>query len=132
MSFSLDLSAFSELAEDKMVAVVQKSFIGLSSDIIKDTPVLKGRLRGNWIPAINKFDDSQLEVEDKTGDKTIAKTISEANKFKLGDTMTLSNNMPYAERIEFEGWSKKAPEGMVRKNIVRWNKEVEKIARSLK
>ena len=32
----------------------------------------------------------------------------------------LTNNLPYAARIEYDGWSHtKAPEGMVRKNVIR-------------
>lgn len=36
--------------------------------------------------------------------------------------MFFTNNLPYAERIEYDGWSRfKAPQGMVRKNVVRWD-----------
>ena len=41
--------------------------------------------------------------------------------FQGGSYTLLTNNMPYAYRIEFEGYSKtKAPEGMVRKNVARF------------
>jgi hypothetical protein len=34
----------------------------------------------------------------------------------------LSNSLPYAARIEFDGWSHtKAPQGMVRRNVARFN-----------
>jgi hypothetical protein len=131
MSFSLDLSAFASLTEKKMTTVVKKSFIGLSSDIIKDTPVLSGRLRANWQVGINKFDDSITENTDKTGANTIAKVKDETNSFKLGDIITLSNNLPYAKRIEFEGWSDKAKKGMVRLNVIRWQQHLDENARRL-
>lgn len=130
-SFALDLSKFVDLTEDKMEVVVKKSFIGLSADIIKDTPVDQGRLRGNWFPDVNKFSSETTEAADPSGAKTIAKVAAETNKFRLGDTLTLTNNMPYAERIEFEGWSKKAPQGMVRINILRWQTYLDKEARKL-
>lgn len=132
MSFSLDLSKFAGLTEKKLETVVKKTFIGLSADIIRDTPVDKGRLRANWQPAVNKFDTSTTEDSDKNGNETISKVTNESNQYKLGDTLTLANNLPYAKRIEFEGWSKKAPAGMVRKNIIRWQTHLDEQARKLK
>lgn len=42
---------------------------------------------------------------------------------KPTDVMYLRNNLPYAYRIEYEGWSKvKAPEGMVRRNVARFRR----------
>ena len=131
-SFALDLSKFAKLTENKMELVVKKAFIGLSSDIIKDTPVAEGRLRANWQVGINKFDESTTEDIDKSGSTTIARVEGDSNRFKLGDTITLSNNLPYAHRIEFEGWSKKAPAGMVRINVIRWQQHLDTQARKLK
>ena len=131
-SFALDLSKFAKLTENKMELVVKKAFIGLSSDIIKDTPVAEGRLRANWQVGINKFDESTTEDTDKSGSTTIARVEGDSNRFKLGDMITLSNNLPYARRIEFEGWSKKAPAGMVRINVTRWQQHLDEQARKLK
>ena len=133
MSFALDLSKFANLTDDKMELVAKKSAIGLFSDIVKDTPVDSGRLRSNWQPAINKFSDETNEEADKSGNATVLKINAELNTFKLGDTMTMSNNLPYAKRIEFEGWSKvKAPAGMVRINVIRWQKYLDEEARKLR
>lgn len=148
MSFSLDLSKFANLTEDKMEKVVIKSFIGLSTDIIKGTPIDEGRLRGNWFPAVNKFDNSTTENKDKSGSKTIANVARESNKFKVGDTLTLSNNLPYARVVEFglfadvvgyadgpktiNGFSTQAPQGMVRINVLRWQQYLDIQARRLK
>ncbi len=131
MSFSLDLSKFAGLTEKKMEVVVKKSAIGLFSDIIKDTPVLQGRLRANWQLGINKLINTSLIAKDKSGRKTIANIKSDINVFELGDTITLSNNLPYAQRIEFEGWSKKSPSGMVGINVIRWQTHLNEQARRL-
>ena len=101
-------------------AKIKKAFVGLSTDIIMDTPVLSGRLRNNWFPSVNQGTNKTTKY---TGEKGAAATSRvSAVKFKLGDTLYLTNNLPYAERIEFKGWSAKAPSGMVRKNLVRWEK----------
>lgn len=40
---------------------------------------------------------------------------------------TLTNNLPYAERLEY-GWSNQAPQGMVRVNVARFNTLLEEEA----
>ena len=127
-SFALDLSKFTKLTEKRATSAVKKVFIELSADIIRDTPVDSGRLRANWLPAINKYANFAVLDTDKakTARKTIAKVTEEGLKYKLGDTLTLTNNLVYAKRIEF-GYSKhKSPQGMVRINIKRFQKIVDK------
>lgn len=129
MSFSLDLSKFAHLTEKKMETVVKKVFIELSTAIIKDTPVLSGRLRNSWFIGIDSYADGVSSSEDKS-DIVIANVIKDTNRYKLGKTITLTNNMPYAHRIEFYRWSKvKAPRGMVRLNVKRFQSWVDKEAR---
>jgi len=39
----------------------------------------------------------------------------------------MSNNLPYAYKIEYDGWSHtKAPKGMVRKNFIRISQNLKK------
>lgn len=95
----------------------------LFSSIIRDTPVLTGRLRANWQISENAPILSSTDKTDRSGGQTIAALSAPIEK-STGDTeMFLSNNLPYAAKIEFDGWSKvKAPEGMVRKNVVRFGR----------
>ena len=136
--FALDLSKFVNLTKGKMAVVVKKSFIQLSSEIIETSPVDTGRFRANWLPAVNGYRIDTIESTDET--KAIAKVVSTVNKYKLGDSVTLSNNLPYSTAIEFGlfrgegakivgGFSKKAPAGVVRVNIQRWQKYVDENAR---
>ena len=118
---------FKTKAMTQSLAKIKKAIIGLTTDIIYDTPVLSGRLRNNWIPSINQGANySMLDVDtSKRKSKVrpvVAETTGKVLELKLGDTFYFTNNMPYAERIEFKGWSAKAPSGMVRKNIIRWEK----------
>ena len=121
---------FNIKAMAKSEAKIKKAFIGLSTDIIMDTPVLSGRLRNNWMVSINKGSN---ETTERTGNESIGRV--NAVKFKLGDTLYLTNNLPYAERIEFGlypspsktgktvgGYSVKSPQGMCRKNVIKWEK----------
>lgn len=112
-----EINAFKIKAMAQSEAKIKKAFIGLSTDIIMDTPVLSGRLRNNWMVSVNKGSN---ETTERTGNESIGRV--NAVKFKLGDTLYLTNNLPYAERIEFMGWSAKAPSGMLRRNLIRWEK----------
>lgn len=114
---SQEIKSFSVKAMAQSEAKIKKAFMGLSTDIIMDTPVLSGRLRNNWFPSVNKGTE---ETTEQTSNESLNRV--NAVKFKLGDTLYLTNNLPYAKRIEFDGWSAKAPSGMVRKNILRWSK----------
>lgn len=44
----------------------------------------------------------------------------------IGVYATISNNVPYAERVEF-GWSSQAPEGMMRVTALEWPNIVDKL-----
>ena len=125
-----DINAFKVKAMAQSEAKIKKAFVGLSTDIIMDTPVLSGRLRNNWMVSVNKGSN---ETTERTGNESIGRV--NAVKFKLGDTLYLTNNLPYAERIEFGlypspsktgktvgGYSVKSPQGMCRKNVIKWEK----------
>ncbi len=87
------------------------------SGAISDTPVLSGRARGNW--QFSKSAPAQGEIE---GVRTEAVTGAEARAGVLdsgpNDVVYLTNNLPYIDALE-RGTSRKAPNGMARRNIRR-------------
>jgi hypothetical protein len=92
--------------------------LNLFGSVIRDTPVLTGRLRGNWT-----FTEQAPATEfPTTTDDPTTRIFTEihAQVKPEDERYYLSNSMPYASDIEYLGHSKvKAPEGMVRRNIVR-------------
>lgn len=95
--------------------VVRSTLIDLSAKIIMRTPVDTGRLINNWYPS---FERVSLEKTGRTGKGTASvnrvKALLSADT-SSGYTYYLTNNLPYAARIEYEGYSKvKAPAGMIR------------------
>lgn len=130
MSFSLDMNTFVKKAGGNADKVVRKTAIGLFSAVMRSTPVDSGRARGAWMFSINKFSDTtpiNIRSDSEVENEIIMGTAS----YKAGDTLTLSNNVNYAERLEY-GWSKQAPQGMVRLNILKFQTFVDNAARSLK
>lgn len=119
-SFALELKRFSEKYEEEAGEMIQGVEIKLFSAIILDTPVDTGRLRSNWMVSFdNPLFESTLDV-DPTGQQTIAEMQSKVLERQSGRLTWFANNLIYAIPIEYGHSKVKAPEGMVRRNVVRF------------
>lgn len=128
MTFAQDLQRIAAKVDRSLEDTVKAVSTELFTSVIKDTPVDTGRARGNWqasigTPASGETNASQGEAE--------ALVYSRARSFELGEVLWLTNNLPYARRLEY-GWSQQAPAGMVRKNVSRIQQIVAKEARKNK
>ncbi len=99
MSFQKDVEKWRK----SIMADTEKAFaticLSIQSETMRKTPVDTGRLRGNWMLGINNpyGNDSGISI-------------------KLGDTVYLTNNLPYARKMEYGG-SQQAPTGMLRVTV---------------
>tara|TARA_R110000868_G_scaffold338663_1_gene599433 strand:+ start:8088 stop:8474 length:387 start_codon:yes stop_codon:yes gene_type:complete len=93
--------------------VVRGTLLGLTSRIIKATPVDLGTLRGNWQSSIGTPILSTTERTDKSGVAAIEESSSSLKEIKIGNDFYMTNNLPYAAVIEFGGEGR-APVGMMR------------------
>lgn len=119
--FSNQLGRFGIDSVEKFNRLKRNVAIRLFKSVIMDTPVLTGRLRANWQVSLNNPDLTVTEAKDASGGTAIKAVISIAKTADGDDSIWLSNSLPYAYRIEYDGWSHtKAPEGMVRKNVQRF------------
>ena len=127
MIFSSDVHRIAKKMGEKVEDVSAAVFIELFSAVIKDTPADTGRLRGNWQTTRNSPAVAEIP---RTGE---AGPIAEAFAVVTNpDLYYLTNNLPYAERVEFDGWSRtKAPRGMVRINVKRLDQILRKKSRGL-
>jgi len=84
--------------------------LAVDTNVVMATPVDTGRARGNWQASIGSPKRSKLEP------RSAAATIGEAKGviegYKDGDTIYLSNNLPYIRRLN-DGWSAQAPKSFV-------------------
>lgn len=127
--FGQTLTTFAANAGKKISEVRRAVVIELFSSVIADTPVLTGRLRGNWQTSIGSPKKNELGV--RAGSAAQQEVQDTALKLVNDQTIFLRNNLPYAARIEYEGWSKqKAPAGMMRKNVARLTEIMQKKIRS--
>jgi len=129
MSFSADLGKFRSKTTDRLDRTRRAVVIKLFSAVILDTPVLSGRLRGNWQTGVKSPVLGTVGRLDKSGSDAIAEVQKQTAASGPDDAMYLTNNLPYARRIEYEGWSKKAPDGMVRRNVIRFRRLLDEAVR---
>ena len=126
MSFGAGVAKWSAKSTAEMREFHAEIIFRLYASTIRDTPVLTGRLRGNWFPSKDN-PSKQVDVNFEGGETAaFNKSISRVADFIIGFDgakdfeVFLTNNLPYASVIEYDGHSStKAPEGMVRKNIQR-------------
>ena len=143
MSFALDVSAFAAKAKKNPEIVIRQVSIKLFSAIILGSPVDTGRFRMNWQAAGRSPETGTVTGVDKTGTTSINKMASVIVGLKDWYEFTLANNLPYANVIEYGGYpgdgpnttggySKQAPQGVVRVNVKRFNTLLAEEAAKLK
>ena len=117
--FESEMKKFVAKTKRKETQLIRAFCLELFGDVVRRSPVLSGRFRGNWQPAIGSAPSGVIDVEDKSGDATKAKIGQSVAVAKAGDKVFLANNLPYAQRLE-DGWSStQAPGGMVRLAVQR-------------
>lgn len=131
MSFARDVQTFAQKAEKALDKTVRAVTFSLFREVIQRTPVDTGRLKGNWQTSTGSPVTTTLTRTDPTGATTIAAIWSGMGG--LGSVSYMSNALPYAARIEYDGHSSvKAPAGMVRVSMARIHSIVQKAARDNK
>ncbi len=80
--------------------------------VIVRSPVDQGAFRGNHKVSMNNPDTtSDKNLKDSQGNKTLLSESEKLKQLKLGDTVYIQNNLPYAVRLE-NGHSQQAPLGI--------------------
>lgn len=114
--------------EEKALNIFRAIALQLFDRVIRRTPVDTGRARANWNAAIDNPDMSTTDATPDEGSGATAPAASrasnEANRkaqskalvADLGDTLYLTNNLPYISALEY-GYSNQAPRGMVRVTV---------------
>lgn len=128
MSFSTDMAKIAARLQSNIEEAARATIIELFRAVIQDTPVDTGRLAGNWQTTAST--PAAGEVNRGKGAAEAEATLT----VKKPGVYWLTNNLPYAQRIEFDGHSSvKAPQGMVRINLRRitaiLNSEAAKVKR---
>ena len=114
MSFASDLNQFIKTAKVKGTLTLRTVGFDALAGVLLRSPVDTGRFRGSWRVGINATDLSSLGPQ-KRGGNALRASEGEQKKIStavLGDTVFISNNVPYAKKLE-EGSSRQAPQGIL-------------------
>lgn len=96
----------------------KKARVKDSMDIIAPAGYTGGRFKGNWQIGIDNEPSGETSRVDASGSMTMAVGNMVLEQFKVGmRTIYFVNNVPYAYRLEVEGHSRQAPEGMIRVTV---------------
>ena len=120
MSLASDLRRFAQKSNKKMETVIKSSLIRVGSSIVVKSPVDTGRFKNNWLGAYGTVDTSVTQAVDASGAQAIGRLTQKAAGVSVGEAFYFTNSLPYAYRIEYEGWSQLAPAGMVRVSVAAW------------
>ena len=129
-SFSLDLRRFVQRAGANAAAVERKVVLDVGTRIVEKTPVgdpsrwsmpapagyVGGRARGAWQYAQGGPVAVEPGTIDGSGQASINR-IAAGVAGASGADHYITNSVPYIRRLEYDGWSGQAPEGMVRITI---------------
>jgi hypothetical protein len=128
--FALDVEKFKNKSFKKIETMVRKIALNLYKEIIRTSPVDTGLFRANNQMDVDKMNSSKIyaerppkRVSSERGvvifdaGPTIVKGESSLNRFKLGSSIYLFNNLVYAQPLEF-GHSGQAPLGIYRQAVL--------------
>lgn len=143
MTFEEQVAAFIKKAKENPEKVARAVSIKLFSAVILATPVDTGRLRMNWQASGATPATGDLAGTDKSGASARRSVTQFVTSSAEWEQFTLSNNLPYAEKIEFggyagggpkttpDGFSTQAPAGMVRVNTARFQALIDRALREV-
>ena len=126
--FEKSFERATKIVTTKSENAITSAVVNTLANIITDTPVDTGQLRGNWQTTLGSPSNISLEgLTDPSGVGTVAKSKRALKKFKLssGEDIFMTNNLNYATRIEFGHYSSQAPQGMVRINLAKFKEILE-------
>ncbi len=128
MAFADDVRRFAVKAGDSSDKIVRAVTLSLFNGIIRDTPVDTGRARGNWQTTVGQPASGEI---DRLGASAAIAEAEAKTPPGAGQETYLANDLPYIEELE-KGSSKQSPEGMVRRNIDRIERNLKRAIRDNK
>lgn len=142
--FALDLTKLVKTYKERADLVVRKIVLDMGTRIIMRSPVgdgaywqhpppkgyTGGHFRANWQYGESTIPPGIVADFDKSGNATIQKLISAVKPGAAGKVLYLTNNLPYAQRLE-QGWSyRQAPAGVVGVTLVEFQDVVTNAVRA--
>lgn len=108
--------------------VVKRTALELQSMMIEGAPVDTGRFKGNFQAGVGAVN---ADISAAAGSDAKGRTAAVLQGWKAGQTIFLTNSLPYARRLE-NGWSQQAPSGFVRLSVQNYSRALAETVRDIK
>lgn len=131
-AFKRNFAALLKQCGARAESVVRATAIGLAGSMVEKSPVDTGRFKNNWISGIGAIDASADARPDAGGAASMRSVRAVVAQWKPGQTIYITNSLPYAYRLEYEAWSAQAPGGMVRITIAEFAQTFARAVREAK
>ena len=152
MTFSSDIKEFAEKTKTDIADVKKYAAIKIFTDIVKATPVgnpdywqevngkprkappgyTGGRLRGNWQTSLNTPIHTEIARIDPDGGDALKEMQTTVYNSNVEESIFLTNNLPYAIRVEYGHSKKQRPMGMLRVSIAGFENAIKEALRKVK
>lgn len=100
-SFKADLERWSKTVAGNLDALARQTCLQVSFNVVQDTPVDTGFLRGSWQPSIGDPAQRGQANLDPGGATVLGEIGLVCQGIKAGDVFWMWNNAAYALRVEF-------------------------------
>ena len=121
MSLQSDLLRIAKRRSQDLKEICDASFFRTMNQVIQGSVVDTGEFRNNWNGAVTAPDLSANRPENPSGSGAIGSLNETINRYDLGQTLYFTNSVPYAWRLEYDGWSERMPNGIVRITARKWD-----------
>jgi hypothetical protein len=135
-TFAIDVKKFGAKTDREVRLIIRRVVLDVFGKIVKQTPVgnpdnwkrkrappgyAGGRLRGNWQTTVGKPAEGEIERRQPEKKGAVqAESEWAAVRWNGEGSIFLTNNLPYAEKIESGTHSTQAPAGMVRVTLAEY------------
>lgn len=130
-TLSESLTGFRHKVEERSLMITREALKNMTIDIVSNTPVLTGRLRGGWRAGIGKSIGRTERGLDPLGAGAHAEIRQTLQNLKVGDLFQFVNRVYYAKFVEF-GTSQISPRNFLRGPLSMWRHYIEDAARKIK
>jgi len=131
----ITLKSFDKEIMDQVLINLLNDFIqeyakNIGHEVVDNTPVATGRLRGS-IGIANNLSDLSIAVPDKDGGMTKSRIDQEAKQLKVNEDFVIGSSVDYADDVEI-GTSDTTPDPFFRQAIANHTSHANKASQSIK
>lgn len=118
------VSAYAKKTKQSFQVAIKKIAKRLFDDIVKRTPFKNGYAKAGWVLGVgslnypysygNGSDRTNWPKTDEDGSLPKAQAELELQNYKIGDGIFIRNRVPYITKLDIEGYSSHAPDGIIR------------------